>query len=906
MPRRICSCIAVACLLWGPVLLAGPPPAPANKAASADWVEQTLRHLSLDEKLGQLLVVYLWGRYTPADSPDWQRLLEWVKRGRIGGIVLQAKATPLGIERAEAYPTAALIERLQRRARIPLLVAADFETGTAMRIAEGTSLPHAMALAATGDPSAAYLAARITAAQARAVGVNWVLAPVADVNNNADNPIINIRSFSDDPAQVARFVAAVVRGLQDGGVLATAKHFPGHGNTSVDSHLGLPVISASLTQLEQMELVPFRAAIAAGVGSVMTGHLLVPALEADPRRPATLSAAILQGLLRRRMGFRGLIVTDALDMAGVASLWPPDRVAVMAVGAGADMLLIPPEPKAALAALKRAVQDGELSLERINMAVRHVLRAKQALGLNHRPHIRLDRLPETFATQRDEAEAVRLASRGVTLLRDDLGAVPLDPTRPERILLVAISADADPAPGAGLFRALTRELDPVEWIATDPVFHPPENIRLPAAASYDRVIVAAYVRVADRKGTVGFPAAQAALLERILQTWPRAIVVSFGSPYWMARFPEVRTWLATFSTAPVEDEAVAGALLGVRPIAGRSPISVPGTVQRGAGLRRAANPMTLQIAGVELKTKLEAALPAPDSLGMPNVLENSVLAVGIGSQLVVRRFSAGDRSRVSETPPTEGAFTAPELVPWFLYALAAQQVERHRLRLDVPVSFYVPRFEQKLSEQRLGQITVAQLLAALSCAPPPGLSVASVPENSSQPPAANPADCEQAAVPIHASTATELVAEILERLTGTPVTALAAVELFRALGMQHTALRMAGKHERNGLQAPSVSTTPEDLSAFCQMLLNGGLYAHRRILHRSSAEQLLATARSVEPSGRVWVRLEPSQNLFAILLRQDVSSTADSEAAWEQFGRIFEALRTALVPLTRSTAGERL
>ena len=896
MRWRTRRCITVTCLLLASALPARPLPAPVNKPAPADWAEQTLRRLSLDEKLGQLLVVYLWGRYTPADSPDWHRLLEWAHRGRIGGIVLQAKATPLGIERAQAYPAAALIERLQRSARIPLLVAADFETGTAMRIAEGTSLPHAMALAATDDPAAAYLAARITAHQARAVGVNWVLGPVADVNNNPDNPIINIRSFGDDPERVARFVTAFVRGLQDGGVLATAKHFPGHGNTSVDSHLGLPVITASLNELERVELVPFRAAMAAGVGSVMTGHLLVPALEPDPRRPATLSAAILQGLLRRQMGFRGLIVTDALDMAGVASLWPPDRVAIMAVAAGADMLLIPPEPEAALAALKRAVQDGELSLEQINAAVRHVLRAKQALGLNHRPHIRLERLPETFATERDQAQALDLAGRGIAVLRDASGAVPLDPTRLQRTLLIAISADADPAPGTGLLRALARELDDVEWIGTDPVFHPPESIQLPTATSYDQVIVAAYVRVADRKGTVGLPAAQAALLERVLHTWPRAIVVSFGSPYWMTHFPEARTWMAAFSTAPVEEEAVARALLGAAPVVGRCPVSVSETVHRGAGLRRAANPMTLQPADLGLRTKLEAAVSALGSSGVPGALQNNTLAVGVGGRLIVRRFLTGDRNGTSKTNSAESAFTAPELAPLFLYALAAQQVERHRLRLDVPVSFYVPRFAPKLSPQQLEQISVAQLLADLFHSASPGPSGTPISGKLSGGSGVNGQAGEQAALRVPASVVAELLAEILERLTGTSLAALAEGAIFRPLGMQHTALHLTGKRSRSDRQALSVSTTAGDLAAFCQMLLNGGLYAHQRILHRSSTEQVLAAASTVGQRGRVFVRLEPRQRLFVILVRGNASPAADSNAEREQLDRFLRVLRTALAP----------
>ncbi len=311
----------------------------------AKWVEKTLKKMSLQEKLGQLLMIYYFGEFTSTASPEYKNLMHQVEENHVGGFIVGTERWPLGIIRSQAYPTAVLANQLQQHAKIPLLVGADFESGTAMRIDEGTAFPSAMAVAAAGNPQDAYTMGKVTALEARAVGVQFIFAPDSDVNINPDNPIINIRSFGEDPKRVAEFVATYVRGVQENGALATAKHFPGHGDVNTDSHLVLPVVSADQARLESVELVPFRAAIDAGVASIMTGHLAVTALEPDTSLPATLSPRISTGLLRDQLGFEGLLVTDALDMAGVTALYPPGEAAVRSILAGSKMLLMPPARK---------------------------------------------------------------------------------------------------------------------------------------------------------------------------------------------------------------------------------------------------------------------------------------------------------------------------------------------------------------------------------------------------------------------------------------------------------------------------------------------------------------------------------------------------------------------------------
>src|SRR5690348_5359233 len=312
-----------------PKTSAGPKSAAKNLSSAASaWVESTLRKMTVDEKIGQLLFTTYHGSLTATDSDAYKQLLHDVQDLHVGGFIVITHGSPLGVVKSQAYPTAVLANQIQSKSKLPLLIGADFERGTAMRYDEGTSFPTAMAVAAGGDAKDAYTMGKITALEARATGVNWVYAPDSDVNNNPANPIINTRSFGENPQRVAEFVKEFVRGAQENGALATAKHFPGHGDTSADSHIDLLVISASRDRLEHMELVPFRSAIAARVDSIMTGHLQVPALEPDPNTPATLSSNILQGLLRNELGFRGLIITDAMDMGGITVRYAPGEAAV--------------------------------------------------------------------------------------------------------------------------------------------------------------------------------------------------------------------------------------------------------------------------------------------------------------------------------------------------------------------------------------------------------------------------------------------------------------------------------------------------------------------------------------------------------------------------------------------------
>src|SRR5262252_9040718 len=388
-----------------------------SPAASA-WVESTLRKMTVDEKIGQLLFTTYHGSFTATDSDAYKQLVHDVQDLHVGGFIVITHGSPVGIVKSQAYPTAVLANQLQSKSKLPLLIGADFERGTAMRYDEGTSFPTAMAVAAAGNPKDAYTMGKITALESRATGVQWIYAPDADINSNPGNPIINTRSFGEDPQRVAEFVTEFVRGVQENGGLATAKHFPGHGDTISDSHIDLPVVNADRERLDRLELVPFRAAIAAGVGSIMTGHLNVPALEPDTNTPATLSSHILTGLLRTDLHFQGLVVTDAMDMGGITVRFAPGEEAVRAVLAGADCLLMPPVPDAAFEALQQAVKAGRISRERLDTSVRRILEAEARLGLNKNRLVDVSDINSHFGKAEWQKQAQEISDRGITLLRD--------------------------------------------------------------------------------------------------------------------------------------------------------------------------------------------------------------------------------------------------------------------------------------------------------------------------------------------------------------------------------------------------------------------------------------------------------------------------------------------------------
>src|SRR5213595_353258 len=619
------------------------------------WVETTLRKMSVEEKIGQLLFTTYHGSFPATDMAAYRQILHDVTDLHVGGFINITQGSPLGIVKSQAYPTAVLNNQLQAKSKLPLLVGADFGRGTAMRLDEGTSCPTAMALAAAGNPKDAYAMGKITALEANAVGIHWIYAPDADVNNNPGNPIINTRSFGEDPERVAQFVTEFVRGVQENGGAATAKHFPGHGDTAADSHIDLPVIRADRARLDQLELVPFRAAISEQVDSIMTGHLNVPALEPDPNAPATLSHNILTNLLRNQLGYQGLIVTDAMDMGGITVRYAPGEAAVRAVAAGVDALLMTPVPDAAFEALQEAVKSGRISKERLDASVRRILQAKARLGLNQNRLVDVNAINQKFASVAWQKEAQDISDRGVTLLRDTPHRLPLDGTKPSRALLLAFYADPEPYPGEDLERELRSRFDSVTTLRADTRFVNASTLKVPPPDTYDAALVAFFVRVSDRKGNVDVPPEQAALAEQVYKTGKPVITLGLGSPYLIERFPQAEAWLAAFGISDVAQISVARALFGEIPVRGHLPVTVPGVnLKAGFGIELPANPMTVQPTDARGDAQLQPAYEVIEKAIADKAFPGATLAVGYRGKVAIHAFGklSYDAKAVKVRPTT--------------------------------------------------------------------------------------------------------------------------------------------------------------------------------------------------------------------------------------------------------------
>src|SRR5690348_8050838 len=579
-----------------------------------------------------------------------------------------------------------------------------------------------MALAAAGNPKDAYTMGKITALEARATGVQWIYAPDSDVNNNPGNPIINTRSFGENPQRVAEFVSAFVKGVEDNGGLSTAKHFPGHGDTSADSHIDLPVIHANRERLEHLELVPFRAAISSGVSSVMTGHLSVPAIEPDSNTPATLSHNILTGLLRNELGYRGLIVTDAKEMGGITLRFSPGEAAVRAVAAGVDCVLMPPVPDAAFEALQAAVKSGRISKERLDESVRRILQAKARLGLNASRLVDLNALNHKFGSVAWENEAQEISDRGVTLLRDAQHRLPLDGTKSSRVLLLAFYADPEPYPGEDIERELRNRFDSVTTLRADTRFVNAGVLKLPSPDSYDVAIVAFFVRVSDRKGNVDVPAEQGALAEQVYKTGKPVITVGLGSPYLIERFPQAETWLAAFGISDVAQISSARALCGEISVRGYLPVTIPGVdMKLGFGLQLPENPMTLQPMDASGEAHLQPAFQVIERAVTNGAFPGATVAIGYGGKVSLHAFGnlsyAANAAAVDTHTMYDIASLTKVVATTTLVAKLAEGDFPVPLDLDVRVERFLPEWATGPQPEWRRQVTVRHLLTHTSGLP---------------------------------------------------------------------------------------------------------------------------------------------------------------------------------------------
>jgi beta-N-acetylhexosaminidase len=848
-----------------PWLLAAPAPAlaqtpgiPPLDSAGAAHVAALLETLTVEEKAAQLVMPWLSGARVPDSEPAMRRMIRWVDSLGVGGIVVSI-GRPRDI--------AERLNDLQQRARVPLLIAADLEGGTAFRFQGGTAFPTNMGVGATGRDADAWAMGRVIALEGRAAGIHITFSPVADVNNNPDNPIINTRAFGGDPGQVARMVAASVRGTQEHGMFATAKHFPGHGDTGVDSHMALPVVEADWRRLDSLELTPFRAAIEAGVELVMSAHVAMPGVDSGLTRPATMAPNVLTGILRDSLGFRGTIVTDALNMGGVVQGYGQDDAAVQALRAGADILLMPTDPVAAVRAVARAVHDGRVTRERLDESVARVLALKARSGLFENRLVAVDSVDARIGTP-EAVEAARIASAGsLVLLRDSAGVLDALADGPRRVVLVTYGEANAATVGGTLASGLRARGHTVSVVRLSPASTRAGYDSARAAMRAGQIaLFAVSVRAREGRGTIDMPPALAQLIS--LRDRPVALV-SFGSPYLVRQVPDVPAYLLAWTANALTEGAVARALTGDAAITGRLPVDIPPHFSIGDGLPRAARLSHLDW--------VPAAL-AVDTAVWRGAAPGAVLGVSVRGV----RYLHGTGRMALDDPREPGPATIWDMasVTKVVALTTGLMLARDRglVDLDAPVARYVPSFAGPGKDR----VTVRHLLTHSSGLPAHRRLWELAPDRDAALALVDTVslDAPPGTRTVYSDLGAIVLTRVLETVTGEPFDAWAARHIFTPLGMRDAGFRPPAERldriaptERDPWRGRIVHGEVHDENAAWL----GGVSGHAGLF--GTAEDLLAFGEwLVAGSGPVTV--SPAV-LNEFLRRQDLVRGSSRALGWD-------------------------
>ena len=858
----------------------GEPPDDRPDSRNASWVEETLASLTLEQKVGQMIYPRSGGLFLNEADAAVQELLGLARAGRIGGIVF-FKGEPL--------ETAALANRLQQTARLPLFMVSDYEWGPAMRVEGASRFPVAMAMGAGASEDDIEFQAEVTAREARSLGIHLLLNPVLDLNTKPANTVIHTRSFGEDPERAARLGAAYIVRAQELGVLTTAKHFPGHGATAVDSHVSMPVVRSDRDRLRNVELVPFRAAVDAGVAAVMSAHIAVPALGGPADKPATISKEILQGALRGELGFEGLIVSDALDMGGArAGAWDGE-VAVAAVEAGVDMLLVPPDPLVTYESVVRGVRRGDISEARIDDAVRRILQAKARLDLHRKRTVDLRSVLRTVNPPSARERIDAIASKTITLVRNDNDIVPLSSAEPPVVLLVdyrfARDRASDPDVLADELRKRARRLrrvrvtpGTVDTMAARIVPEPGEV-----------VVVASYAQKRSLLGPGERARALTETLDDLAGRGTKVIFASLGTPYALSELSGGAVLIATYDFAPASQRALARALFGEVQVNGRLPVRLSEGYPQGHGLHVDAHAMKLEQqekpkeVGMS-KRGLNDAVDRVRKAIEAGATPGAVVLVARRGEIVVEealgRLSYDeDAERVRRDTMYDLASLTKVIVTTTLSMIL---YEREQLDLESPVSAYIPEFSGGEKDTVLVKDLLAHSGGLLWWTELYKKFEGKTPEESRagyiETICAMPLDYPPRSKTVYSDLGVLLLGEILERITGKPLDVLAKEELFEPLGMDETQFQPSASlrsriapterdewrgrivhgevHDENayglGGLAPHAGlfSTARSLAPFVQMILNGGAYDGKRLVNGATIDIFTTRAELVPDSSR--------------------------------------------------------
>ncbi len=540
------------------------------------FIDSLIKHSTLEQKIGQLFFVPVNGQFLSQDDHSYKEISDLIIKDHIGGIIFM---------RGDIYGQAVLTNKLQNLTDIPLWITQDMEYGAAMRISGTTRFTPAMGVAATGDKKNAFIMGQITAREAKALGVHQIFAPVLDVNNNPDNPVINVRSFSGNPNIVSEFGIAFIRGVQSEGVIATAKHFPGHGDTDSDSHLELPVLNHDYNRLDSVELIPFRRAIEGGIQSIMSAHISFPKISEYPEIPGTLDESILGDILIDSLNFEGVIITDGLEMSGITKQFSPGRAVVRALNAGADIMLISPDIHTAISEVIAAINNGEITEERINKSFSKILRWKQEMGLFEKNNtIDIHHLDKIINSKAHQAEADRIARESITILKDQNNLLPLDPTRYKNVLLISVADNEEGNTGSFFARSL-RDYHPNVTFSVFDNRSDDNDVQkiIQQAQSADLIIIGSFISLRFAE-SIQLPKKHSAFLNKIMTLNKNTVLTMFGNPYLVSELDKTDIHVMAWSNHAMQMKAVAPTLFGAANVSGTLPIEIPTLYDVGDGL----------------------------------------------------------------------------------------------------------------------------------------------------------------------------------------------------------------------------------------------------------------------------------------------------------------------------------
>ena len=848
-----------------------------NTAAAIDSLVSSM---PLEEKVSQMLIVRAYGQYFSTDSDPSERLVRLVSQRRVGGLMMA---------QGDVMEEAVLLNRLQRIARIPLLVAADFEHGLGGRVRRGTFFPDAMTVGATRRPDLAYRMGKTTAEEARAIGIHQIYAPVADINTNPLNPVINTRAFSDDPELVRDMVTAFLRGVGDGGGIATVKHFPGHGGTGTDSHVGLPVVTASRSRLDSVELSSFEAAITLGVPSVMVGHLAVPSLDSLDR-PASLSPLVIGDILRKDLGFAGLVVTDALEMQGVrrkggTGRYSSGEAAVLAVKAGADLLLVLPDEDAAVNAIVHAVGAGEISEDRINASLKRILVCKQSLGLDGERLVDIDAIAGRVATRLNRGLAREIAREGITVLRNDGSVLPLPMNGRQRIAVVLLSdiednrievarpgsaATSEPY-GAFFLQELRRRS-----LRAEPIRLSPASSREDLDAAEARVrnsdiaLFCLFARPRSASDRIALPDFARQFVTDIGSCRTPLIACIFGNPYLAGSIPGAEAVMCAYGDNEAVSEASVEALFGEIPVSGKLPVTIPESYAFGAGIEIPQSQLRREEAGQAGID--ETKLAHVDELVQQAIADSAfpgaqVVIIKDGMILYEKCFGTETYEKGSREIEASTLFDLASLTKGVATTAALMRLyDQKKIDLDDPVGKYLPAFGQGEKQA----VTIRQLLLHRGGLPPFRLLWKACPDSAAAmdtvlatPLVAMPGDTT-----IYSDLGMMVLGKVVEKAAGVPLDVYVRREFYVPLHMANTMFRpdsaladrtaptefdpvwrkklvQGSVHDENAAYLGGVAghaglfSTASDLAIFMQMLLNRGTYGGRRYISEGTIYEFL-------------------------------------------------------------------